>query len=229
MGQKVHPTGFRLGFNKTWRSRWYADKDYAKLLHEDIKLRDTLKTRFMHAGVSKIEIERAANKLKIDIHTSRPGIIIGRKGTEVDKLKTEIQKKTNREVFINIQEIQKPELDAQLIGESVAMQLEKRVAFRRAMRKAVESALRFGARGIKVRVSGRLNGAEIARSEWYLHGQLPLQTLRADIDYGFAQAFTTYGCIGVKVWLYKGERLAPRIGREEDYRTPRRAAGGPRG
>jgi small subunit ribosomal protein S3 len=208
MGQKVHPHGFRLGFNKTWRSRWFADKDYAKLLHEDLKLRDTLKKRFAHAGVSKIEIERAANKLKIDIHTSRPGIIIGRKGTEVDKLK---------------QEIQKPELDAQLISESVAMQLEKRVAFRRAMRKAVESALRFGARGIKVRVSGRLNGAEIARSEWYLHGQLPLQTLRADIDYGFAEAFTTYGAIGVKVWLYKGERLVPRIGREEDYRTPRRA------
>ena len=222
MGQKVHPHGFRLGFNKTWRSRWFADKDYAKLLHEDLKLRDTLKTRFAHAGVSKIEIERAANKLKIDIYTSRPGIIIGRKGTEVDKLKQEIQKKTNREVFINIQEIQKPELDAQLIGESVAMQLEKRVAFRRAMRKAVESALRFGARGIKVRVSGRLNGAEIARSEWYLHGQLPLQTLRADIDYGFAEASTTYGQIGVKVWLYKGERLVPRIGREEDYRAPRR-------
>ena len=222
MGQKVHPHGFRLGFNKTWRSRWFADRDYAKLLHEDLKLRDALKERFAHAGVSKIEIERAANKLKIDIHTSRPGIIIGRKGTEVDKLKQEIQKKTNREVFINIQEIQKPELDAQLIGESVAMQLEKRVAFRRAMRKAVESALRFGARGIKVRVSGRLNGAEIARSEWYLHGQLPLQTLRADIDYGFAEAFTTYGAIGVKVWLYKGERLVPRIGREEDYRTPRR-------
>ena len=222
MGQKVHPHGFRLGFNKTWRSRWFADKDYAKLLHEDLKLRDTLKKRFAHAGVSKIEIERAANKLKIDIHTSRPGIIIGRKGTEVDKLKQEIQKKTNREVFVNIQEIQKPELDSQLIAESVAMQLEKRVAFRRAMRKAVESALRFGARGIKVRVSGRLNGAEIARSEWYLHGQLPLQTLRADIDYGFAEAFTTYGAIGVKVWLYKGERLVPRIGREEDYRTPRR-------
>ena len=185
MGQKVHPYGFRLGFNKTWRSRWFADRDYAKLLHEDLQLRDSLKKRFMHAGVSKIEIERAANKLKIDIHTSRPGIIIGRKGTEVDKLKQEIQKRTSREVFINIQEIQKPELDAQLISESVAMQLEKRVAFRRAMRKAVESALRFGARGIKVRVSGRLNGAEIARSEWYLHGQLPLQTLRADIDYGF--------------------------------------------
>ena len=188
MGQKVHPYGFRLGFNKTWRSRWFADRDYAKLLHEDLELRENLKKRFSHAGVSKIEIERAANKLKIDIHTSRPGIIIGRKGTEVDKLKQEIQKRTSREVFINIQEIQKPELDAQLIAESVAMQLEKRVAFRRAMRKAVESALRFGARGIKVRVSGRLNGAEIARSEWYLHGQLPLQTLRADIDYGFAEA-----------------------------------------
>ena len=186
VGQKVHPFGFRLGFNKTWRSRWYSDRDYAKLLHEDLALRSTLKKRFAHAGVSKIETERAANKLKIDIYTSRPGIIIGRKGTEVDKLKQEIQKRTSREVFINIQEIQKPELDAQLISESVAMQLEKRVAFRRAMRKAVESALRFGARGIKVRVSGRLNGAEIARSEWYLHGQLPLQTLRADIDYGFA-------------------------------------------
>src|SRR5437764_579137 len=196
MGQKVHPFGFRLGFNKTWRSRWYSDRDYAKLLHEDLALRQTLKKRFAHAGVSKIETERAANRLKIDIYTSRPGIIIGRKGTEVDKLKQEIQKKTSRDVFINIQEIQKPELDAQLISESVAMQLEKRVAFRRAMRKAVESALRFGARGIKVRVSGRLNGAEIARSEWYLHGQLPLQTLRADIDSGFAEANQTYGPIG---------------------------------
>ena len=230
MGQKVHPFGFRLGFNKTWRSRWYSDRDYAKLLHEDLALRSTLKKRFAHAGVSKIETERAANKLKIDIYTSRPGIIIGRKGTEVDKLKQEIQKRTNREVFINIQEIQKPELDAQLISESVAMQLEKRVAFRRAMRKAVESALRFGARGIKVRVSGRLNGAEIARSEWYLHGQLPLQTLRADIDYGFAEANTTYGQIGIKVWLYKGERLVPQRGREEEYRerAPRRPAAAPR-
>jgi small subunit ribosomal protein S3 len=217
VGQKVHPYGFRLGFNKTWKSRWFADKDYATLLHEDLALKRDLKKRFQHAGVAKIEIERAANKLKIDIHTSRPGIIIGRKGQEVDKLKQEIQKRTNREVFINIQEIQKPELDAQLISESVAMQLEKRVAFRRAMRKAVESALRFGARGIKVRVSGRLNGAEIARSEWYLHGQLPLQTLRADIDYGFAEANTTYGQIGVKVWLYKGERLTPRVGREEEF------------
>ena len=227
MGQKVHPYGFRLGFNKTWRSRWYADRDYAKLLHEDLKLRTDLRTRFAHAGVARIDIERAANKLKIDIHPSRPGIIIGRKGTEVDRLRQELQKSTGREVFINILEIQKPELDAQLIAESVAMQLEKRVAFRRAMRKAVESALRFGARGITVRVSGRLNGAEIARSEWYLHGQLPLQTLRADIDYGFAQAFTTYGCIGVKVWLFQGERLVPKFGREEEqYRSPRRAAGG---
>ena len=226
MGQKVHPYGFRLGFNKTWRSRWFADKDYAKLLHEDIRLRADLKKRFAHAGVSRIEIERAANKLKIDLHTSRPGIIIGRKGSEVDKLRQELQKETGREVFINILEIQKPELDAQLIGESVAMQLEKRIAFRRAMRKAVESALRFGAKGIKVRVSGRLNGAEIARSEWYLHGQLPLQTLRADIDYGFTEAHTTYGAIGVKVWLYKGEKLNAKVGREEEFRQPRRAARG---
>jgi len=225
VGQKTHPYGFRLVYNKTWHSRWYADSQYADTLEADLKLRNHLKRRLAHAAVSEVDIERAADKLRVTIYTARPGIIIGRKGTEVDKLKTEIQKQTNREVFINIQEIQKPELDAQLIGESVAMQLEKRVAFRRAMRKAVESALRFGARGIKVRVSGRLNGAEIARSEWYLHGQLPLQTLRADIDYGFAEAFTTYGAIGVKVWLYKGERLAPRIGREEDYRSPRRAAG----
>ena len=184
MGQKVHPIGFRLGFNKTWRSRWYAEKEYANLLHEDIKLKKDLKKRFAHAGVSRVDIERAANKLKISIFTSRPGIIIGRKGQEVDKLKQEIQKKTGKEVFINIQEILKPELDAQLVSESVALQLEKRIAFRRAMRKAVDAALRFGAKGIKVRVSGRLNGAEIARSEWYLHGQLPLHTLRADIDYG---------------------------------------------
>ena len=225
MGQKVHPIGFRLGFNKTWRSRWYAGKEYANLLHEDLALKKDLKKRFAHAGVSRVDIERAANKLKVSIFTSRPGIIIGRKGQEVDKLKQEIQKKTGKEVFINIQEILKPELDAQLVSESVALQLEKRIAFRRAMRKAVDAALRFGAKGIKVRVSGRLNGAEIARSEWYLHGQLPLQTLRADIDYGFAQAFTTYGCIGVKVWLYKGERLTPKIGREEEYRQPRRPSG----
>jgi small subunit ribosomal protein S3 len=205
MGQKVHPTGFRLGYNKTWRSRWYADREYADLLHEDLKLKTELKKRFSHAGVSRVDVERAANKLKISIFTSRPGIIIGRKGQEVDKLKQEIQKKTGKEVFINIQEILKPELDAQLVSESVALQLEKRIAFRRAMRKAVDAALRFGARGIKVRVSGRLNGAEIARSEWYLHGQLPLHTLRADVEYGFAEAETTFGQIGVKTWIYKGE------------------------
>ena len=210
MGQKVHPIGFRLGFNKTWRSRWYAEKEYANLLHEDILLKKDLKKRFAHAGVSRVEVERAANKLKISIFTSRPGIIIGRKGQEVDKLKQEIQKKTGKEVFINIQEILKPELDAQLVAESVALQLEKRIAFRRAMRKAVDAALRFGAKGIKVRVSGRLNGAEIARSEWYLHGQLPLHTLRADIDYGFSEARTTFGQIGVKCWIYKGEQDALR-------------------
>jgi small subunit ribosomal protein S3 len=208
MGQKVHPTGFRLGYNKTWRSRWYAEKEYANLLHEDIRLKQELKKRFAHAGVSRVEVERAANKLKISIYTSRPGIIIGRKGQEVDKLKQEIQKKTGKEVFINIQEILKPELDAQLVAESVALQLEKRIAFRRAMRKAVDAALRFGAKGIKVRVSGRLNGAEIARSEWYLHGQLPLHTLRADIDYGLHEARTSFGAIGVKCWIFKGEQDA---------------------
>ncbi len=205
MGQKVHPIGFRLGVNKTWRSRWYAEKEYAGLLHEDLALKKDLKKRFAHAGVSRVEIERAANKLKVTIYTSRPGIIIGRKGQEVDKLKQEIQKRTGKEVFINIQEILKPELDAQLVSESVALQLEKRIAFRRAMRKAVDAALRFGARGIKIRVSGRLNGAEIARSEWYLHGQLPLHTLRADLDFGFHEAHTTFGQIGVKTWIYRGE------------------------
>jgi len=205
VGQKVHPYGFRLGFNKTWRSRWYAERDYGKLLHEDIVLKKELKKRFSHAGVSRVEVERAANKLKVNIHTSRPGIIIGRKGTEVDKLKAEIQAKTQREVYINIIEVAKPELDAQLVAESIALQLEKRIAFRRAMRKAVDSTIRFGARGVKVRCSGRLNGAEIARTEWYLNGQLPLHTLRADIDYGLAEAFTTYGQIGVKCWIYKGD------------------------
>lgn len=205
MGQKVHPYGFRIGINKTWRSRWYAGKKYAELLHEDLKLRQDLKKRLGHAGVSAIEIERAANKLKVNILTSRPGIIIGRKGVEVDRLKEEIRKRTHRDVFINILEIDKPEIDPQLVAESIGMQLIRRVAFRRAMRKAVESALRFGAKGIKVRVAGRLGGAEIARSEWYLEGQLPLHTLRADVGYGFAEARTTYGVIGIKVWIYRGE------------------------
>ncbi|NIN37504.1 MAG: 30S ribosomal protein S3 [Gammaproteobacteria bacterium] len=211
MGQKVHPYGFRIGFNKTWRSRWYAEKKYAELLHEDLALRHQLKRRLGHAGVSAIEIERAANKLKVNILTSRPGIIIGRKGVEVDRLKDEIRRRTQRDVFINILEIDKPEIDAQLVAEAIAMQLVKRVAFRRAMRKAVESAQRFGAKGIKVRVAGRLGGAEIARSEWYLEGQLPLHTLRADVDYGFAEARTTYGVIGIKVWIYRGEERNIRV------------------
>jgi small subunit ribosomal protein S3 len=207
LGQKTHPYGFRLGYNKTWRSRWFARRDYADLLHEDIALRRRLKERLSAAGVSAIEIERAANKLVIRIYTARPGIIIGRKGAEIDKLKNEVQRRTKREVHIDIQEVHRPELDAQLVAESIALQLEKRVAFRRAMRKAVDSALRFGCKGIKVRVAGRLNGAEIARKEWYLQGRLPLQTLTADIDYGFAQAYTTYGVIGVKCWIYQGESV----------------------
>ena len=205
MGQKVHPYGFRLGVTKTWRSRWFAKQDYAKLLHEDLELKESLLNRLKAAGISSIEVDRPGNKLRVTIRTSRPGIIIGRKGAEIEKLKGDLAKKTKREVFIDIQEVHRPEVDAQLVSESIALQLEKRVAFRRAMRKAVDSALRFGCKGIKVRVSGRLNGAEIARSEWYLQGQLPLHTLRADIDYGFSQAYTTYGVIGVKVWIYKGE------------------------
>jgi small subunit ribosomal protein S3 len=207
MGQKVHPYGFRLGFNKPWRSRWFAKHGYAKLLQEDLELKEGLRDRLKSAGVSAIEVDRPGNKLRVTIRTSRPGIIIGRKGAEIEKLKQDMAKRTKREVFIDIQEVHKPELDAQLVSESIALQLEKRVAFRRAMRKAVDSALRFGCKGIKVRVSGRLNGAEIARSEWYLQGQLPLHTLRADIDYGFAEAHTTYGVIGIKAWLYKGEIL----------------------
>ena len=205
MGQKVHPYGFRLGFNKTWHSRWYAGKQYANMLHKDLKLRENLKKRLSHAGVSEIDIERTANKIRINIYTSRPGIIIGRKGAEVDKLRDELQKQIQGDVYINIQEIQRPELDAQLVAENIATQLERRVAFRRAMKKSMESAFRFGAKGMKVRVAGRLNGAEIARSEWYQDGRLPLHTLKADIDYGLAIARTTYGVIGVKVWLYKGE------------------------
>ncbi len=207
MGQKVHPYGFRLGFNKPWRSRWFAKQGYAKLLQEDLELKEGLRDRLRSAGVSSIEVDRPGNKLRVTIRTSRPGIIIGRKGAEIEKLKQDMARKTKREVFIDIQEVHKPELDAQLVSESIALQLEKRVAFRRAMRKAVDSALRFGCKGIKVRVSGRLNGAEIARSEWYLQGQLPLHTLRADIDYGFTEAHTTYGVIGIKTWLYKGEIL----------------------
>lgn len=218
MGQKVHPYGFRLGFNKVWRSRWYERRRYSEWLHEDISLRRELKRQLAHAGISSIEIERAANKLKINIMTSRPGIIIGKRGSEVDKLRDKVQKKTGREVFINIQEILKPELDAQLVSESIGMQLQKRVAFRRAMRKSIEAAVRFGARGVKVRCSGRLAGTEIARSEWYLNGRLPLHTLRSDVDYGFSEARTTYGLIGVKVWIYKGE--VDELGRRREAGRP---------
>lgn len=205
MGQKVHPYGFRLGYHFTWKSRWFATKNYGQLLHEDLKIKAELKRRFYHAGISRIEIERAANKLTVIVHTSRPGIIIGRKGSEIDKLKSDLQVTTGREVYINIQEVRKPELEAQLVAESIAQQLVKRVAFRRAMRRAVDTSVRFGAQGIKVRCAGRLNGAEIARAEWYLQGRLALHTLRANIDYGFAEAFTSYGVIGVKVWVYKGD------------------------
>jgi small subunit ribosomal protein S3 len=231
MGQKVHPYGFRLGFNKPWRSRWFSKQGYAGLLQEDLELKEGLRKQLKSAGVSSIEVDRPGNKLRVTIRTSRPGIIIGRKGAEIEKLKTSLAKKTKREVFIDIQEVHKPELDAQLVSESIALQLEKRVAFRRAMRKAVDSALRFGCKGIKVRVSGRLNGAEIARSEWYLQGQLPLHTLRADIDYGTTEAHTTYGVIGVKAWLYKGEILeggkrAP--SQDGEPRRNERGPGGPR-
>ncbi len=205
MGQKTHPFGFRLGYTRTWHSRWFAKNDYGKLLHEDLQIRKSLKSKFYHAGISRIEIERAASKLTIFIYTSRPGIIVGRKGAEIEKLKADLKAVTRRDVDVRIREVSKPELDSTLVAESIAQQLEKRVGYRRAMRRAVDSTMRFGAKGIKVRVGGRLNGAEIARAEWYLHGQLPLHTLRADIDYGTAEAHTTYGVIGVKVWIYKGD------------------------
>lgn len=208
MGQKVHPVGFRLGIIRTWESKWYAEKNYAQLVHEDIKLRNYLKQRLYHAGISKIEIERAANKAKVNISAARPGIIIGKKGSEVEALKQELAKLTDKEVFINIQEVRKPEIDAQLVAENVALQMERRVAFRRAMKKAVTQSLKFGALGIKIECSGRLGGAEMSRREWYREGRVPLHTLRADIDYGFAEAKTTYGIIGVKVLIFKGEILS---------------------
>jgi small subunit ribosomal protein S3 len=213
MGQKVHPVGFRLGYVKTWSSRWFAVKDYARLLHEDLRIRALVKEKLYHSGVSKIEIERSGNQIKIYISTARPGIIIGRKGAEVDKLKAELDALTKRQVQINIKEVRKPELDAQLVAENIAMQLEKRISYRRAMKKSVAAAMRLGAQGIKVHCAGRLAGAEIARKEWYREGRVPLHTLRADIDYGLAESKTTYGQIGVKVWIYKGE-LLPQMGQE---------------
>lgn len=209
MGQKVHPVGFRLGIIRTWDSRWFSQKNYAALLHEDIKIRKIVKERLMHAGVSRIEIERAGQKAKINIHTARPGIIIGKKGAEVDKLKKDLESMTGKQMYINIQEIRRPELDAQLVAENIALQLERRIAFRRAMKKAVTSALRLGALGIKITCAGRLAGAEIARTEWYREGRVPLHTLRADIQYGFFEAKTTMGQIGVKVLIYRGDVLQP--------------------
>jgi small subunit ribosomal protein S3 len=217
VGQKTHPYGFRLGYNNTWRSRWYADgKNYADLLHEDLQLRQELLERLENAAVSAVDIERTASKLRVNILSGRPGIIIGRKGAEVDKLRDDLMRRYGQDIHINIQEIQRPEIDAHLIAANVARQLERRIAFRRAMRRAIENALRFGAQGIKIRCAGRLNGAEIARSEWYQQGRLPLHTLKADIDYGFKNSYTTYGVIGVKVWVYRGERyrargLRPRV------------------
>ena len=215
MGQKVNPIGLRLGIVKTWDSRWYAEKLYSKFLQEDIALRKYIKKKLYHAGISKIEIDRTANRAKITIRAARPGIIIGQKGAEIEKLQKEVQKLTQREISINIQEIRRVETDAQLVAENVALQLERRVAFRRAMKKSVTSSRKFGAQGIKISCSGRLGGAEIARREWYREGRVPLHTLRADIDYGFTEARTTYGAIGIKVWIYKGDILPAVQGRKE--------------
>jgi small subunit ribosomal protein S3 len=207
LGQKINPIGFRLGVTKTWDSKWYAEADYAKLLHEDLAIRKYLKKRLYSSGVSKIEIERAANKCKINIFSARPGLIIGKKGSEVETIKKELALISSKEIFITINEVRKPELDAQLVAENVALQLERRIAFRRAMKKSVTSTLKFGAKGIRITCSGRLGGAEMSRTEWYREGRVPLHTLRADIDYGFAEAKTTYGLIGIKVLIFKGEIL----------------------
>jgi small subunit ribosomal protein S3 len=219
VGQKTHPKGFRLNITENWDSRWFARREYPELLHEDIKIRNFLKKRLYHAGVSRIDIERAANKAKINIHTARPGIVIGKKGAEIEKLKQELARLTNKETFINIHEVRRPDLDAQLVGESVALQLERRVAFRRAMKEALARAMRMGAQGVRIQCSGRLGGSEIARREWYREGRVPLHTLRADLNYGLAEARTTYGIIGVKVWIFRGEVLT----RQEEERTPQGA------
>jgi small subunit ribosomal protein S3 len=215
MGQKVHPKGFRLGVIESWDSKWYARREYAALLHEDLRLRTFIKRRLYHAGISKTEIERAANKAKVNIHTARPGIVIGKKGAEIEKLKNDLGKLTGCDCFINIHEVRRPDIDAQLVAENVALQLERRVAFRRAMKEAVARAMRMGALGIRIQSSGRLGGAEIARREWYREGRVPLHTLRAEIAYGLAQAYTTYGVIGVKVWIFRGEVLT----KEEEQRA----------
>ncbi len=208
MGQKVNPIGLRLGINRTWDSRWFADADYAKQLHEDFKIREYLKKKLAVAGISRVIVERPAKKARITIHSARPGVVIGKKGQDIDVLKNELQKMTGGEVHLNIVEVRKPELDAQLVAESIAQQLERRVSFRRAMKRSVQSAMRQGAEGIRINCGGRLGGAEIARVEWYREGRVPLHTLRADVDYGTSTAHTTYGACGVKVWIFKGEILA---------------------
>ena len=207
MGQKVHPIGLRLGVIRTWDSKWFAKKEYANLVYEDAEIRKFLKEKLYHAGISRIEIARAADRARIRIHTSRPGIVIGKKGAEIEALKRQLEQIVRREVMIDIQEVRKPEMDATLVAENIALQLTRRVAFRRAMKKAVSSSLKFGAKGVRVACAGRLGGAEMARREWYREGRVPLHTLRADIDYGTAVAKTTYGVIGVKVWIFKGEVL----------------------
>jgi len=210
LGQKVHPIGFRLGIIKDWDSRWYAKKGYSTLVHEDLKIRTFLKNKLNHAGVSRIEIERTANKMRVNIHSARPGLVIGKKGSEIDALRNEIKHFTDKEIFININEVRKAEIDAQLVAENIALQMERRVHHRRAMKKSVTSAMKLGAQGIKISCSGRLGGHEMSRTEWYREGRVPLHTLRADIDYGVAEAKTTYGIIGVKVWIFKGEVLEKR-------------------
>ncbi len=212
MGQKVNPIGFRLGINKTWSSRWFAKRGYSELLHEDIRVRKHIKDKFFHAGISRIEIERASDKAKINIYTARPGIIIGRKGTEIEKVKKDLEGVMTGDIIINILEVRKPEIDAQLVAENIALQLVRRVSFRRAMKRGVTTAMKFGVKGIRVACAGRLGGAEMARKEWYREGRVPLHTLRADIDYGFAEARTTYGIIGVKVLIFNGEILPDKKG-----------------
>jgi len=215
LGQKVNPIGFRVGGIKTWRSQWFSERNYSELIHEDIKIRKYLKKKLYHAGVSRVEIERAANKAKVNIYAARPGIIIGKKGSEIEKLKKDLEKVSQSEIIINILEVRKPEVDAQLVAENVALQLERRVAFRRAMKKCVMSSIKFGAKGIRINCAGRLGGAEMARSEWYREGRVPLHTLRADIDWGFAEANTAYGIIGVKVWMFHGEVLPSKKGADK--------------
>lgn len=221
MGQKTHPKGFRLGVTEQWDSKWFARREYPQLLHEDLRIRKFLKERLYHAGISKVEIERAANKAKINIYTARPGIVIGKKGAEIEKLKGELGRLAKRETFINIHEVRRPDIDAQLVAENVALQLERRVAFRRAMKEAVGRAMRMGAQGVRIQCAGRLGGAEIARTEWYREGRVPLHTLRADISFGLAEGKTTYGVIGIKAWIFRGEVLT----KEEEKQRAAATAG----